>query len=717
MDIPATLKNIRSQGGITQTELAHILGVSLVCVNRWEQKATLPNQTQKEKIIGLYQKINFNPQTPKSTLFNLSEHPEIFASRGIRKHSNKSLTKYSDSPEIRLSEQLLPPIIDRLTKGKFFSQTGETAISEMLKKHNFPALTVRKVPTEEMSAGKNTYTYDAHTYHTKVPPQGIAELIKHYLPSEGLVLDIFAGSGMTGVASIANGYDCILNELSPAACFIANRFTTSIDPVKFLAALDLIIKELQNIREKLYTTTCRECGKQTEILYTVWSYRVICNCCNHEFLLWDYCRKYGNKVREHKILKEFPCPSCKSILKKSRLKRTIAEPVQIGYKCCGSRQKEVNHPPDNNDLKKIREIEINPPLADSFYPKLEIPNGVNLQQPKNHGLHRIDLFYTPRNLAALSHIWKIIHYIEDEQIAAHLAFVFTSLYQRVTRLSEFRFWGGSGNTPRFNVPYIFNESNVFLTFIRKARTIHDHLLSTAYYYSGKAVVVQNSATQLDYLPDECIDLIFTDPPFGANINYSEMNIIWESWLNKFTNTTEEAIINKVQNKDVRKYQELITKSLKEAYRVLRKGHWMLLVFMNSSSEVWQSIKESISVAGFEIKSVSVFDKQHGTFKHFVAGDTPGCCDLVIHCWKPESKAEMSHKSSNLTYKKHIIDFLSSLDLSNVKNTYLHVQRDEETDFRRLYSEWMKQALLENIFIPSFKEFCGIIKGYLNTTFE
>jgi len=26
----------------------------------------------------------------------------------------------------------------------------------------------------EIRAGKNTYVYDAHTYHTKVPPEGIA---------------------------------------------------------------------------------------------------------------------------------------------------------------------------------------------------------------------------------------------------------------------------------------------------------------------------------------------------------------------------------------------------------------------------------------------------------------------------------------------------------------------------------------------------------------
>jgi len=113
----------------------------------------------------------------------------------------------------------------------------------------------------------------------------------------------------------------------------------------------------------------------------------------------------------------------------------------------------------------------------------------------------------------------------------------------VTKLSEFRFWGGSGNTAHFNVPFIFNEANVFATFERKAASILDHLETTAVNYEGDRAVIAGSATDLNYLPDESIDFIFTDPPFGANINYSEMNILWESWLGEFTDATNEAIVN------------------------------------------------------------------------------------------------------------------------------------------------------------------------------
>lgn len=465
-----------------------------------------------------------------------------------------------------------------------------------------------------VEAGKNTYTYDAHTYHTKVPPQGIAQLVSYYLPNGGLVLDPFGGSGMTGVAARSVGLDCILTELSPAASFIASRFLSSVNSREFAAAVEVILDRLESIRHDLYTTNCRECGKATELLYTVWSYRVVCNHCEHEFQLWDHCRAYGQRVRDHKILKEFPCPGCGTTVKKSRLTRTIAEPVQVGYKCCRSKQTEVTHAPNADDLARIAAINAAPPLVDGFYPTTSLGDGVNLRQPKKHGLDTIDKFYSPRNLAALSQIWREIHRIADPELAAEVGWVFTSLYQRVTKLSEFRFWGGSGNTARFNVPYIYNEANVFQTFKRKAITIQDHLETTAAAYEGQALVFNGSATDLAALPDESIDLIFTDPPFGSFINYSEMNLLWESWLGDFTDNTDEAIVNTVKGKGLSEYEELMRRSIKECWRVLRPDHWMVVGFMNSSADVWEALRRAIEDSGFVIERADIFDKKHGTFQ-------------------------------------------------------------------------------------------------------
>jgi DNA modification methylase/predicted RNA-binding Zn-ribbon protein involved in translation (DUF1610 family) len=639
---------------------------------------------------------------------------KVFASKGIVRQNHLRLPLFDEPlPLFDLAPHPLPAILKRLTQGKYFTQSGKNALLDILDKHHVAAPSVQTSPVLTTSAGKNTYTYDAHTYHTKVPPQGIASLIQAYLPEGGLVFDPFAGSGMTGVAAIASGYDCILSELSPAACFIASQFTTTADSSVFEAAVNGILDELDDVRRQLFTTVCRECGKDTEILYTVWSYQVTCYECGHEFVLWDHCRRYGKNVREHQILAEFPCPNCHKIIKKSQLERTAAIPVLLGYKCCGRKNQEVTHALTEADLENIRIIEMSPPVVEGFYPTRPLPDGVNLRQPKKHGFDRVDRFYTSRNLAALSHLWHTIHRVESTELAAQLAFVFTSLYQRVTRFSEFRFWGGSGNTARFNVPYIFNEANVFITFARKARTIQDHLETTARFYSGSRVVMQNSATQLADLPDESIDFIFTDPPFGANINYSEMNILWEAWLGAFTDTRDEAIVNKFQHKGVAEYEQLMLKSLQECYRVLRRGHWMLLVFMNSSEAVWKALRGAITNSGFAIHQVAIFDKKHGTFKQFVSDNTAGC-DLILHCLKPQEQTTATTKTVLNHEFNSIVRFLERVDIDTYVNHFLHVDRAAEVDYRKLYSEWMSESLLGGASPVDFSRFRAIVSEWLVT---
>jgi hypothetical protein len=100
----------------------------------------------------------------------------------------------------------------------------------------------------DIKEGKNDPIYNAHSYHTKVPPRSIIPYILHYTQPGDLVLDVFCGSGMTGVAAqmcanppadILEQFPelkdrvgpraCILNDLSPAACHIAYNYNTPVD--------------------------------------------------------------------------------------------------------------------------------------------------------------------------------------------------------------------------------------------------------------------------------------------------------------------------------------------------------------------------------------------------------------------------------------------------------------------------------------------------------
>ncbi len=263
------------------------------------------------------------------------------------------------------------------------------------------------------------------------------------------------------------------------------------------------------------------------------------------------------------------------------------------------------------------------------------------------------------------------------------------------------------------MPFISNEANVFITFERKAATILDHLDTTAKEFSGRSVVVCNSATKLDYIPDNSIDFIFTDPPFGANINYSEMNIVWESWLGEFTDPKNEAIVNRHQGKDVSDYQRLMTISLQECYRVLRPGHWLLVVFMNSSGQVWSALKEAVRKAGFETKRIDIFDKQHGTFKQFVSENAAGS-DLVLHCIKPKKKHGARRKTNvTVDLETSVAKFVTSRKGDVPKIVYLHVDRATDIDYRMLYSEWIAFGMLNDHPPADFSTFRNLVCAALS----
>jgi DNA modification methylase len=138
---------------------------------------------------------------------------------------------------------------------------------------------------KDTKVGKNSAIYNAHSYHTKVPPEGIVPYILHYTAPGDLVLDPFCGSGMTGVAAMMcarppigveipagaklGARKAILNDLSPAACHIAYNYTHPVDVKALKAEFDRIMRELQPEFDWLYGTACDRCGGPAAIQYTI----------------------------------------------------------------------------------------------------------------------------------------------------------------------------------------------------------------------------------------------------------------------------------------------------------------------------------------------------------------------------------------------------------------------------------------------------------------
>ena len=143
-------------------------------------------------------------------------------------------------------------------------------------------------------------------------------------------------------------------------------------------------------------------------------------------------------------------------------------------------------------------------------------------------------------------------------------------------------------------------------------------------------VVTASTTASLGLPDGAVDYIFTDPPFGENIYYADLNLLVESWHGILTNAMPEAIIDRFKKKGLPDYQRLMQQCFEEYWRVLKPGRWMTVVFHNSRNAVWTAIQEAMLTAGFVVADVRTMDKQQGLLPagHQHRGEA-GSCDLGL----------------------------------------------------------------------------------------
>jgi len=534
----------------------------------------------------------------------------------------------------------------------------------------------------DVSEGKNDPIYNAHSYHTKVPHKAIMRYILHYTKPGDVVFDGFCGTGMTGVAAQmcgdktevdSLGYQVdkdgiisqqatdengkavwrpfskiglrrvVLNDLSPVATFIAYNYNTPVDVREFEHEARRIMKEVEAECGWMYETMHTDGKTKGKINYTVWSDVFICPECTSEVIFSEAAvNKSAGSVRD-----EFPCPHCGAILNKRRMERawmskydsaikqTIRQakqvPILINYTIGGKRTEKTL---DKNDLALIAKID-NSDIP-YWFPTDRMIEGGETRRNDPIGITHVHHFYTKRSLWVLGALY-------DK--------AFRSRYKLSLFFIQYAALGFA-KISRY-VPNHFSQVNQYLsgTLYVGSQQVE---VSPAYILTGKLQrLVKHEAPKFGKIkvasigccdssmfpiPGEAFDYIFIDPPFGANLNYSELNMLWEQWLKVWTNNKSEAIENSVQKKGPNEYRQLMTACFREAYRVLKPGRWMTVEFSNTKASVWNSIQTALTEAGFIVANVSALDKQQGSFK---AVTTPTAVkqDLVISAYKPNGGFE------------------------------------------------------------------------------
>lgn len=261
--------------------------------------------------------------------------------------------------------------------------------------------------------------------------------------------------------------------------------------------------------------------------------------------------------------------------------------------------------------------------------------------------------------------------IENSSLSKKLTMITTSMLPKLTKMNRYMPQHGSRALvgPMANtlyIPSMFVENNSMDQFAFQMKKIIKTIINDI------QTTVLNHSLLSSNAQDNSVDYIFTDPPFGANIMYSELNFLWESWLKVRTNNKTEAIENRTQGKSLLDYQNIMTQCFKEYYRVLKPGRWMTVEFSNTSAAVWNGIQTALQRAGFVISSITALDKGRGGLQSML-GTTAVRQDLVISCYKTSADFEKSFVNGSVSFT-NVRAFLEE----HLKHLPVHVAREQKT---------------------------------------
>ena len=502
---------------------------------------------------------------------------------------------------------------------------------------------VREAPNGAVKGSRSSAFYNAHSYHTKIPPEAIVPFIEHFTRPGDVVLDPFAGTGMTGVAATLLGRRCIVSDLSVIGAHLAYNHTRPCEPDALKRAFDNLYRDLLPKFREWYRTVGED-GREGYVHYTIWSKVYACPACGERFTMWSVTDTESGRVG-----RKLACPKCAHEAARQSWRAVDNVPVHISYDV-PRRRGRFEKPADPQDLAHIRSFRRDD--IDEWYPNVDVSSdremyirsALHLQ-----GVSTVADFYTPRNLLALATVWAAIMKIEDERLRFGLAFAFTNTAWHGTKMRRYNARGGQRPlTGTLYIPQLSSEANVLEVMRNKVSQLCSYYqaLTPANSDIPLPLVLQGSATHLPTIPDASVDYVFTDPPFGSNIFYADCNLIWEAWLGKVTDDTLEAVVNRSRKpsqggKTVAEYEALMTESLLELHRVLKPGGWVTLVFHNTDSEVWAALQNAAAGAGFRIEGAAGLDRKqhsHKGYKGKNGTEKVAHFDVVLSMQKDEAVA-------------------------------------------------------------------------------
>lgn len=566
-----------------------------------------------------------------------------------------------------------------------------------MKKSPFPGAVLAK---------KHTPIYSVHRYFARRPHNVFASIVEHYLDQPSVILDPFMGGGVTAIEGLSLGHRVIGHEVNSLACFIVKG--------------ELAIVDSQTISQAV-TSCLAYCNEQLSFSYAIngrevywygWDSVTECSHCAKEVRLradlalgaGSYeCSDCHQAFRPLRVAASSIAPSSVCAFQKGAQTTSGASLLRVSRDRLAAHHQMID--------KKLR----NSPFALPLAGRTPIPK-CNLERESAlhaKGFRNFEDFVTEKNQAWILCFAKAIEDGEfDDETKDALYYILSAAIRYISRFSCLNSAWRKGLRPlewaksNFWTPYAFVEVNpsiaikgrleAYLDAVTDHRRRFGRMLRAG---TPKSVVggtaeyaIANGPSQMLNLPDESVDLILTDPPYGSYLNYGELSGFWLAWLKRLHPkmrsvrivNSQEAIASRKKHADNYKnfgdYERELSQVFLECNRVLKPERYMVFTFNNKEPEAWVALLRAVKKAGFELPEGGViFQDGVEAYKRTIALRRDGAIhgDFIYSFLKPKRnrKSTKAKSSASLDWRAEVLKVMDVMfeKRKEIKNTDLFLE--------------------------------------------
>lgn len=480
-----------------------------------------------------------------------------------------------------------------------------------------------------------------HFYWTKKKITSSKEILSNATQKRGIILDPFLGSGQSLFGINLNKYKFIGIDINEMPIKMLEKYLSDLTEDN-LAQTTEHLKKLQDKYKDVYELNCPSC--QNKIYY--------------DKVIFD---KEQSKISIKNIKVE--CNKCFYKYDNEKYNDNLNNQYIDKMKLYTIKNKDIPN------LKLIKNSRI--AIKDNMYIS-------DLFSPMN--------FFILQNFKLNNEIHGLLEYIISSVL--HLI-----KYTDTKSQSQFPFW-----IPKINIL----DRNIFNQFLKKAQELKKHTHTKPYKIAtsfndltnNQLFLLNGSAQEkLKEIPDNSIEILFTDPPYYDQVAYSEYLITWNFFLDYKIDYDNEIVVSNREYKqsDRNKYLDNIKYVFELCYQKLKNNAEIFIYFKDSKQKNYIDFINILTDIGFIYTKQFHLNKSRITYKQNSTKKTTSRGDCIIYFTKKIGNHSIDKR--NLTK----IEFFNHI--SNLISEYLIEYKKSSTGElldNIIYKEMIMNNLLEEI---------------------